>query len=47
MILSVNGKEVKSFSDLESELKPTAAGEVLAMRVKRGADEADLTITLE
>ena len=47
VILSVNGKEVKSFSDLESVLKPTAAGDVLAMRVKRGADEADLTITLE
>ena len=47
VILSVNGKEVKSFSDLESVLKPAAAGDVLAMRVKRGADEADLKITLE
>jgi len=47
VILSVNGKEVKSFSDLESVLKPASAGDALAMRVRRGAEEKDLTITLE
>jgi S1-C subfamily serine protease len=47
VILSVNGKEVKSFSDLESALTPAASGDALAMRVKRGNEEMDLTITLD
>jgi len=46
VIRAINGKDVRTFSDLESLLGPVLAGETIKVRVKRGEEEKELQVVL-
>ncbi|HVR75138.1 MAG TPA: PDZ domain-containing protein [Planctomycetota bacterium] len=45
-ILRVNEREIRSFDDLASALQPLHAGDSIVLRVKRGAEEREVKVTL-
>ena len=46
MILRVNEREIRNFEDLGSVLQGLKVGDVVVLRVKRGAEEKEMKVTL-
>ena len=47
VIVEVDGKKVESFDDLYTALEPHKPGDRVRVRVQRGEDARDVTVTLE